>query len=141
MIYGARAGLVELGARCLAQALADVATAALVQDRAAADKQLLNKHLQMALDSRVVLEQAKGVLSHSGGMDMAAAYSALRTYSRDYNIKLTDLSQALVSRTPRRPGARSTTTHAPVRSATPSARSETDVAAQLRGATDISPSR
>jgi len=66
------------GAPDAAQALADVATIALIQDRAAADSNLVNEQLQNALDSRVILEQAKGVLSFSGDLDMPAAYSALR---------------------------------------------------------------
>jgi AmiR/NasT family two-component response regulator len=46
----------------------------------------------------VVLEQAKGVLSYSGDLDMPAAYAALRAYARDHNIKLTELARALVNR-------------------------------------------
>ena len=90
-------GLNEADLR-LAQALADVATISLVQDRAAADKNVVVEQLQNALDSRVVLEQAKGVLSYSGDLDMPAAYAALRRYARDHNIKLTELARALVSR-------------------------------------------
>lgn len=82
----------------LAQALADVATVALVHDRAAADMTLVNRQLQSALDSRVVLEQAKGLLSYSGDLEMPLAYAALRTYARDHNIRLTDLARALVAR-------------------------------------------
>ena len=97
-LFGSTPGQLNESDLRLAQALADVATVALIQDRAAADKELVNKQLQMALDSRVILEQAKGVLSYSGGMDMPAAYAALRTYARDHNIQLTDLAHALVSR-------------------------------------------
>ncbi len=82
----------------LAQALADVATIVLIQDRAAADKEAVNVQLQNALDSRVVLEQAKGVLADSGDLDMSAAYAALRQYARDHNIKLAQLAVAVVSR-------------------------------------------
>lgn len=90
-------GLKEADLR-LAQALADVATIALIQERAAADRNIVNEQLQKALDSRVVLEQAKGVLSFSGDLDMPDAYAALRTYARDHNIKLTELARALVNR-------------------------------------------
>lgn len=98
-LFGATPGELNESDLRLAQALADVATIALIQDRAAADKNIVNEQLQHALDSRVVLEQAKGVLSHSGDLEMPAAYAALRQYSRDHNIKLSDLSQALVNRT------------------------------------------
>lgn len=82
----------------LAQALADVATIAMLQDRVASDKEAVNNQLQTALDSRFVLEQAKGLLSHSGGLDMPDAYAALRRYARDHNLKLAGLAQALVER-------------------------------------------
>jgi transcriptional regulator with GAF, ATPase, and Fis domain len=97
-LFGSRSGSLNEPDLRLAQALADVATVALVQDRAAADRKLVNEQLQKALDSRVVLEQAKGVLSYSGNLDMSAAYAALRQYARDHNIKLSELARALVSR-------------------------------------------
>ena len=97
-LFGSRPGELKESDLRLAQALADVATIALVQDRAATDKTLVNQQLQNALDSRVVLEQAKGVLSFSGDLDMSAAYAALRQYARDHNLKLTELSRALVNR-------------------------------------------
>ncbi len=97
-LFGTTPGVLNEADLRLAQALADVATIALIQDRAAADKNLVNEQLQVALDSRVVLEQAKGVLAYSGDLDMPAAFAALRRYARDHNIKLTELSSALVSR-------------------------------------------
>lgn len=97
-LFGATPGSLKDSDLRLAQALADVATISLIQDRAAVDRTLVNEQLQNALDSRVILEQAKGVLSHSGDLDMPAAYAALRTYARDHNIKLTELSRALVNR-------------------------------------------
>lgn len=97
-LFGATPGALNEADLRLAQALADVATVALVQDRAAADRNLVNEQLQKALDSRVILEQAKGVLSYSGDLDMPTAYAALRAYARDHNIRLTELSRALVNR-------------------------------------------
>ncbi len=97
-LFGATRGTLNEADLRLAQALADVATIVLIQDRAAADKEAVNVQLQNALDSRVVLEQAKGVLAHSGDLDMSAAYAALRQYARDHNIKLAQLAVAVVSR-------------------------------------------
>jgi GAF domain-containing protein len=97
-LFGATPGALNDEDLRLAQALADVATVALIQDRAATDRNLVNEQLQNALDSRVILEQAKGVLSYSGDLDMPAAYAALRTYARDHNVKLTELARALVNR-------------------------------------------
>lgn len=97
-LFGDKPGALNDADLRLAQALADVATIALVQDRAASDRDLVNEQLQKALDSRVVLEQAKGVLSYTGDLDTPAAYVALRGYARDHNIKLTELARALVNR-------------------------------------------
>jgi len=97
-LFGATPGPLNEADLRLAQALADVATIALIQDRAAADRNLVNEQLQNALDSRVLVEQARGVRAYSGDLDMPAAYAALRQYARDHNIKLTELSGALVNR-------------------------------------------
>lgn len=82
----------------LAQALADVASVALVQDRNATSRDALNTQLQTALNSRVLIEQAKGLLAQSGDLDMANAFTLLRKYARDHNLKINDVAQALVSR-------------------------------------------
>lgn len=82
----------------LGQALAYVAAVALVQEKAAADRDLINAQLQTALDSRVVLEQAKGVLSQRGGLDMDRAFAVLRGYARDHNLRLTEVARAVVNR-------------------------------------------
>jgi GAF domain-containing protein len=82
----------------LAQALAYVAGVAIVQDKAASDRDLLNEQLQVALDSRVVLEQAKGVLAQRGGLGMDEAFAVLRAYARDHNRRLTDIAREVVAR-------------------------------------------
>jgi hypothetical protein len=82
----------------LAQALAHVASIALVTDKAASDQTLINAQLQTALSSRIVLEQAKGLLAQTGSLDMDQAFSALRQYSRDHGRRLVDVAHALVSR-------------------------------------------
>ncbi|MDX6254733.1 MAG: hypothetical protein QOJ11_1067 [Frankiales bacterium] len=82
----------------LAQALADVASVALVQDKAVNDRGAVVEQLQIALNSRVVLEQAKGVVAHIGDMDTGQAFVALRRYARDHNQRLTAVAQAVVSR-------------------------------------------
>lgn len=83
----------------LAQALADVATIAMVQDRVASDGLAVVEQLQTALDTRVLLEQAKGVLSHQGDLDMPDSYAALVRYARDHNLKLAVLARSVVERT------------------------------------------
>jgi len=80
----------------LAQALADVATIGILQQRSAQRSNLLAEHLQRALNSRVVIEQAKGVLAERNEISMDAAFDSLRLYARDQNLKLTDLAVAIV---------------------------------------------
>jgi GAF domain-containing protein len=82
----------------LAQALADVASVALVQERAVSDRAAVVEQLQLALNSRVVLEQAKGVLAYVGELDMGQAFNVLRRYARDHNLRLTAVAESVVSR-------------------------------------------
>jgi GAF domain-containing protein len=98
-LFGASAGQLNDADLDLAQGMADVASIALVQERAASDTQAVNDQLQQALTSRVVLEQAKGVLSHTADVDMPAAFAMLRTYARDHNLRLGALAHDLVQRT------------------------------------------
>jgi transcriptional regulator with GAF, ATPase, and Fis domain len=80
----------------LAQALADVATIGILQQRSTHRSAMLAEHLQRALNSRVIIEQAKGVLAERNAVDMNAAFEALRQYARDHNLKLTELALAVI---------------------------------------------
>ena len=82
-----------------AQALADVATIGLLQQRAAAEQRLLAEQLQHALDSRIVVEQAKGLLAARMGVDIDRAFVALRRYARNRNERLSEVARDLVART------------------------------------------
>lgn len=77
----------------LGQALADVATIGMLQHRTIDDSAILTRQLQAALNSRVVIEQAKGVLSAHAGVDMQAAFVVLRGYSRSSNRRLSDVAR------------------------------------------------
>jgi transcriptional regulator with GAF, ATPase, and Fis domain len=97
-LFGTSTGALNDGDLSLGQALADVASIALIQDKVAADRTAVNEQLQTALTSRVVIEQAKGVLAQQGNLDMGEAFAVLRRYSRDHNLRLTDVAGATVSR-------------------------------------------
>lgn len=97
-LFGTTVGALHPEDLTLGQALADVASVALVQDRATTNRSAVNAQLQTALSSRVVLEQAKGVLAQQGGLEMPDAFAVLRRYARDHNLRLTDLAHALVTR-------------------------------------------
>lgn len=82
-----------------AQALADIATIGILQQRTIARGEVLAEQLQTALNSRVVIEQAKGVLAATAGLDMDDAYRKLRAYCRQRNLRLTDTAGAVASGT------------------------------------------
>ncbi|MET9262946.1 GAF and ANTAR domain-containing protein [Amycolatopsis sp. NPDC004079] len=79
----------------VARALADIATIGILQERAIRRGELLTEQLQHALNSRVVIEQAKGVLAHAGGLEMEVAFDRLRAYSRGHNQRLSEVAEAV----------------------------------------------
>ncbi len=81
-----------------AQAVADVATIGILQYRVASEGKLLAQQLQGALQSRIVIEQAKGVLAASTGLSMEDAFDAMRKYARRERRGLADVAAALVAR-------------------------------------------
>lgn len=88
--------LVESAELELAQAFADVATIGILQQRAKHRSKILAEQLQFALDSRVSIEQAKGMLSERHGLAMDQAYERIRRHARNNNLKLTDVAVAIV---------------------------------------------
>ena len=81
------------------QALADVATVAILQHRAVLEARIVNDQLTHALDSRVVIEQAKGMLAERAGLTVEAAFSTLRKYARSHNRRLADVATGLIDGT------------------------------------------
>jgi GAF domain-containing protein len=82
-----------------AQAFADVATIAILQHRATLEAQVLNEQLNHALNSRVVIEQAKGMVAEREGLDMAQAFALLRQHARDHNRRLVDVATDVIGGT------------------------------------------
>jgi GAF domain-containing protein len=83
----------------VAQAMADVATIAITQDRLSRHREVLAEQLQFAVDSRVVIEQAKGVLAARYGVDMDDAFQMLRKRARDGRRRLVGVAQEVVGDT------------------------------------------
>lgn len=80
----------------IARAVADLAAVGILQSRALRRSEELTRQLQHALDSRVVIEQAKGVLAERLGLDMNAAFTTLRGYARSHNTKVSVLALSIV---------------------------------------------
>ena len=81
-----------------AQALADVATIAILQHRNVGDPRVLNEQLTQALQTRIVIEQAKGVVAERAGLDMERSFERLRRHARNHNLRLSDVAGAIVAR-------------------------------------------
>jgi GAF domain-containing protein len=79
------------------QALADIATIAILQERAISSAELLTEQLQGALNSRIVIEQAKGVVSRDHDVSVDAAFAALRSHARTNHLRLVELAHDVVN--------------------------------------------
>jgi GAF domain-containing protein len=83
----------------LAQAFADVATITILQHRAALEAQEINEHLNHALNSRIVIEQAKGMVGERENLNMEQAFSTMRNYARKHNLRLVDVAHGIIAGT------------------------------------------
>jgi GAF domain-containing protein len=83
----------------VAQAFADVATIAILQHRATLETQTFNDQLNHALNSRVVIEQAKGMIGEREGLDMEQAFHRLRNHARNHNRRLADVATDIIGGT------------------------------------------
>ncbi len=81
----------------LGQALADVATVGILQERAIRRSEILNEQLQTALTSRMIIEQAKGVLAQRLGVPVSTAFDRLRTHARSNNLRLVEVARQCVN--------------------------------------------
>ncbi|WP_405584552.1 ANTAR domain-containing protein [Streptomyces sp. NBC_01190] len=95
-LFGTGTGPDDPAGLQVGQALADVATISLLQHRSSQRSRLLNEQLQTALNSRVLIEQAKGKLAERLGVDVEQAFSALRRHARAHNLRLADLARSFV---------------------------------------------
>ncbi|WP_309103080.1 GAF and ANTAR domain-containing protein [Microbacterium sp.] len=82
----------------VARALADLATIGILHERALRETEALAEQLQHALNSRVVIEQAKGVVSHMNRVPVDEAFTLIRTYARSHGERLGDVARAIVER-------------------------------------------
>lgn len=95
-LFHTEAGRLDEETQRVGQALADVATIGLLQQRAIQHRDSLTEQLQTALNSRVLIEQAKGTLSERLGLEVHEAFVILRREARSRNQRLSDFARAVL---------------------------------------------
>lgn len=95
-LFGTTPGAFSADDLISAQAMADVATIGILQQRAISEARILAEQLQSALNSGVIVEQAKGVLSERAQIDVGEALSVLRRYARSNDLRLRDVAEAFI---------------------------------------------
>jgi GAF domain-containing protein len=114
-LFDTEPGPLDDGRLRVGQALADVATIGLLQQRAIRRRDVITEQLQTALNSRILIEQAKGVLAERLHLDVADAFTVLRDGARNNNRRLSELAQAIVDGSEQIPPATATATGQPDR--------------------------
>jgi transcriptional regulator with GAF, ATPase, and Fis domain len=120
-LFTTETGALDGGKLRVGQALADIATVGLLQQRAVHRGDVLTEQLQTALNSRVLIEQAKGLLAERLHVSVSDAFAILRGSARSRNRRLSDLAQALVDGTEQLPPP-TVGDHAPARVASRTSR-------------------
>jgi GAF domain-containing protein len=95
-LFHVEPGRMRDGDVAAAQALADIATIAILQQRASLEAQLLNEQLKGALNTRILVEQAKGMVAESEHLDMVEAFRRLRSHARNHNLRLVDVARGVI---------------------------------------------
>lgn len=80
-----------------AQALADMATIGILQQRAVREAQEVADQLRVALDTRIVIEQAKGILAAQLDLGLDESYQVMRWFGRNHNLVLREVATAVVT--------------------------------------------
>lgn len=96
-LFGDDVGQMEENDIQVVQAFADVATIGLMQERAVRRGEVLSEQLQSALNSRIVIEQAKGALAQIHSTSTDDAFARLRAFSRRNNLRLGDVAAAITT--------------------------------------------
>jgi hypothetical protein len=98
-LFGAQAGTLSEAEALASRAMADIATIGILQQRAIHQAQVTVEQLEMALTSRILIEQAKGVLAERAGVDMDVSFERLRSYARRSSRRLSDVARELIEGT------------------------------------------
>lgn len=96
-LFGVTPGPLPVPDLRIAQSLAHTATIGILQERTIRRHEILTEQLQAALNNRIIIEQAKGILAHAGRLSMDQALTALRGYSRHRQTRMSDVADALTT--------------------------------------------
>lgn len=99
-LFHVNPGALPAASTRIAQSLVDVATIGLIQVESGQRSDVLLSQLQLALDARVVIEQAKGVLAELRELTPPEAFTAIRGHAQASNMRLTDVAYAVIDRDP-----------------------------------------
>jgi transcriptional regulator with GAF, ATPase, and Fis domain len=97
-LFRAQPGPLRPADRSLARALADVSTIGILQERGSRRREVLARQLQEALSSRIVIEQAKGVIAERLGLHVDEAFQLLRDHARGHSEQLSEVARRVVAR-------------------------------------------
>jgi GAF domain-containing protein len=95
-LWSTEPGELPAPAAAIAEALAQVATVGILNERAVRQQTGVAEQLQHALDNRILVEQAKGVLSHTWSLEMDAAYEVMRQYARSRSMPVHALAASIL---------------------------------------------
>jgi transcriptional regulator with GAF, ATPase, and Fis domain len=96
-LFGTDVGALDAADVQIVQAVADVATIALLQERTIHRSEVLTEQLQGALNSRIVIEQAKGAIAQAHGVSVDEAFTRMRGYARRTNRRLSEVAHTVVT--------------------------------------------
>ncbi|MHA6695918.1 GAF and ANTAR domain-containing protein [Homoserinimonas sp. A520] len=97
-LFRERPGRLNSDDAATAKALVDVATIGILHERTIRDQEVVTAQLQHALQSRVLIEQAKGVVSQARNVPTDEAFQWLREYARNHNVRLRELAEGVITR-------------------------------------------
>jgi AmiR/NasT family two-component response regulator len=102
-LFRCSADAVPADAAAIAQSFANVATISLLQIRALRHSEMVTEQLQTALNSRLLIEQAKGILAERRHINLNQAFTLMRTHARNHNRLLSHVAQAIINQNPDTP--------------------------------------
>jgi GAF domain-containing protein len=97
-VFWASVHTLDASSAAVMQGLADVATISILNERSLRESELARAQLQHALQSRIVIEQAKGVVAYRRDVGVDEAFALMRTFARSHNQKLSDVAARIVAR-------------------------------------------